>query len=150
MIILSLYWSADQMRFERLALSVFPKKHHQRIRQIWRSVETGVGAYVRSEVIQSVLAGIILGTGYGLMGVPYPTILAISSVPYPAVANSTIRARCTIKYGWRPRRTTSRRSRFNCREIRKGSGLGPRAMPSRSICHHFYSRNPDRTSGSWY
>lgn len=77
MIILSLYWSADQMRFERLGLSLLPVEYHRKAREVWRSVETGVGAYVRSELIQSVLTGIILGIGYWLMGVRYPAILAL-------------------------------------------------------------------------
>lgn len=76
-IILSIYWSADQNRFEHLALSLFPPEYHMKARKVWRSVETGVGAYVRSELIQSLLAGIILGIGYAFMHVRYPAVLAL-------------------------------------------------------------------------
>lgn len=76
-LILSLYWSADQLHFERLTLSLFPIEYHAKVRKVWRSVETGVGAYVRSEFIQSVLAGIILGVGYWVLGVRYAAILAL-------------------------------------------------------------------------
>lgn len=76
-IILSLYWSADQFRFERLALSFFPQEHHPRALHVWRSVETGVGEYLRSELIQSILAGLLLWLGYSVLGIRYPTLLAL-------------------------------------------------------------------------
>ena len=76
-IILSLYWSADQQRFELLGLSLLPRSYHPRARKIWRSVEAGVGAYVRSELVKSLLAGIILGLGYAVFGVRYPVMLAL-------------------------------------------------------------------------
>jgi predicted PurR-regulated permease PerM len=76
-IILSLYWSADQFRFERLALSLLPEKHHSRALHVWRSVESGVGAYLRSELIQSVLAGLMLWLGYSVLGIRYPILLAL-------------------------------------------------------------------------
>jgi len=75
-IVLSLYWSADQFRFERLGLSLIPEEHHPRALHIWRSVETGVGAYLRSETVQSVLAGMLLWLVYSIMGIRYPTLLA--------------------------------------------------------------------------
>jgi len=75
-IVLSLYWSADQFRFERLALSLLPEEHHPRALHIWRSVESGVGSYLRSEIIQSVLAGVLLWLGYSVLGIRYPVLLA--------------------------------------------------------------------------
>src|SRR5687768_8935 len=76
-VILSLYWSADQLRFERLGLSLLPTEHHPKALKVWRSVEAAVGAYLRSEVIQSVLAGLLLGVGYSLMGVRYPVLFTL-------------------------------------------------------------------------
>jgi predicted PurR-regulated permease PerM len=76
-IILSLYWSADQSRFERLGLSLLPEQHHSRAIHVWRSVESGVGAYLRSELIQSVLAGLLLWLGYSMLGIRYPILLAL-------------------------------------------------------------------------
>jgi predicted PurR-regulated permease PerM len=76
-IILSLYWSADQLRFERLGLSLLPAEHPPKALRVWRSVEAAVGAYLRSEVIQSVLAGLMLGMGYWLMDVRYPALFAL-------------------------------------------------------------------------
>jgi predicted PurR-regulated permease PerM len=75
-IVLSLYWSADQFRFERLGLSLIPEEHHPRALHVWRSVETGVGAYLRSEAVQSVMAGVLLWWVYSTLGIRYPTLLA--------------------------------------------------------------------------
>jgi predicted PurR-regulated permease PerM len=76
-LVLSLYWSADQFRFERLALSLLPEEHHPRALHVWRSMETGVGEYLRSELIQSVLAGLLLWLGYSVLGIRYPILLAL-------------------------------------------------------------------------
>jgi predicted PurR-regulated permease PerM len=76
-LVLSLYWSADQFRFERLALSLLPDRHHPRALHVWRSVENGVGEYLRSELVQSVLAGLLLWLGYSVLGIRYPILLAL-------------------------------------------------------------------------
>lgn len=75
-LVLSIYWSADQLRFERMTVSLFPTIHRPKALHIMRSIEKGVGAYLRSELLQSLLAGLILGVGYGLMGLRYPALLA--------------------------------------------------------------------------
>ena len=76
-LILSLYWSSDQFRFERLGLTLLPEEHHPRALHIWRSVETGVGEYLRSELIQSVLTGLFLWLGFSMLGIRYPVLLAL-------------------------------------------------------------------------
>jgi predicted PurR-regulated permease PerM len=76
-IVLSLYWSADQFRFERFALSLIPEEYHPKALHVWRSVEAGVGEYLRSEIIQSVIAGLLLWLGYSVLGIRYPVLLAL-------------------------------------------------------------------------
>ena len=76
-IILSLYWSADQLRFERLGLSLLPDNYHSKALQVWRSVEIRVGAYLRGELVQSILTGLIVWLGYTAMGIRYPVLLAL-------------------------------------------------------------------------
>jgi predicted PurR-regulated permease PerM len=78
-VVMSLYWGIDQAHFERLWLSVLPAGERTRAREIWRAIETGVGAYIRSELVQCLLAGLLLGVGYRLAGLPYPTLLAVVS-----------------------------------------------------------------------
>jgi putative permease len=76
-LVLSIYWSIDQAHFERLWLSLLPTEQRTRTRTIWREIESGVGAYIRSELLQSVLAGFLLGIGFWLLGLDYPVTLAI-------------------------------------------------------------------------
>lgn len=76
-LVLSIYWSIDQVHFERLWLSLLPVEQRAHAREIWRAIEYGVGAYIRSEVLQSILAGLLLGAGFTLIGLDYPVLLAI-------------------------------------------------------------------------
>src|SRR4030066_958597 len=64
---LSLYWSINQIHFERLWLSLLPSGQRKQARGIWRTIEPDIGAYIRGEVIQSLLAGLLIGLGYWLV-----------------------------------------------------------------------------------
>jgi putative permease len=75
---LSVYWSVNQNHFERLWLSLLPAEQRKHARNVWRTIEADLGAYSRSELIQSMLAVIALGIGYRLLGSPYPTLLAVT------------------------------------------------------------------------
>jgi predicted PurR-regulated permease PerM len=75
---LSMYWTINQGHFERLWLSLLPSGQRKQARGIWRTVEPDLGAYIRGEVIQSLLAGLLLGLGYWLLGSPYPALLALA------------------------------------------------------------------------
>jgi putative permease len=77
-LILSIYWSINQIHFERLWLSLLPSGQRKQARGIWRTVEPDLGSYIRSEVILSLLAGLLLGLGYWLLGSPYPALLALA------------------------------------------------------------------------
>ncbi len=75
---LSIYWSINQIHFERLWLSLLPSGQRKQARGVWRTIEPEIGAYIRGEVIQSLLAGLLLGLGYWLLGSPYPALLALA------------------------------------------------------------------------
>lgn len=77
-IFLSVYWSFNQSHFERLWLSLLPAPIRKRARYISRAIEFDLGAYTRSEFIQSALGVILLGLGYWLIGSPYPMLLAVT------------------------------------------------------------------------
>jgi len=74
---LSIYWSINQIHFERLWLSLLPSEQRKHARGIWRTIEPDLGAYIRSELVQSLLAVLLLGVGYWLLGSPYPVLLAV-------------------------------------------------------------------------
>lgn len=75
---LAIYWSVDKVHFERLWLSLLPPGRRGRVRDIWQTIESDLGAYIRSEAAQSFLAGLLLGLGYWAIGSPYPTLLALA------------------------------------------------------------------------
>jgi predicted PurR-regulated permease PerM len=77
LIALSLYWSLDQQRFERLWLSLLPARRRIYARDTWREVETAAGGYLRSQLAQSILAAVVLGAGGFVAGFPYPIILGL-------------------------------------------------------------------------
>jgi len=76
-LLLSLYWSSSQIHFERLWLSLLPPGQRTQVRDIWRTIELEIGGYIRGQVAQGVLAGLLLGVGYWLIGSPYPALLAL-------------------------------------------------------------------------
>ena len=75
-VVLSIYWTADQLHFERLWLSLLAPEQRTRMRDLWYTIEENVGAYIRSEVLQSVIAGGLLTAGFSLMNLTYPFLLA--------------------------------------------------------------------------
>src|SRR5450759_111769 len=75
---LSLYWIVDQIHFERLWLSLLPSVQRKQARDIWRTIQPNLGASIRSQIVFSLLAGIILFLGYWVLGSPYPTLLALA------------------------------------------------------------------------
>ncbi|MBA3867545.1 MAG: AI-2E family transporter [Anaerolineae bacterium] len=76
-LVISIYWSTDQEHFKRLWVSLLPVEMRARARDIWQNIELGMGGYLRSELIQSVLALILLGIGYHVLGLKYATALAL-------------------------------------------------------------------------
>jgi predicted PurR-regulated permease PerM len=79
-LVLSVYWSIDRARFERLWLSLLPAEQRIGARDVWRNIEDGVGSYIRSEWVQGFLAGLVLGFIYWLLGLQYPITLALVAV----------------------------------------------------------------------
>lgn len=92
---LSLYWTINQSHFERLWLSLLASGQRTQARSIWRTIERDIGAYLRSEIIQSLLAGLLLALGYWLLGSPYPALLAVAGallclIPVVGIALSVV------------------------------------------------------------
>jgi putative permease len=75
---LTIYWSINQIHFERLWLSLLPSGQRKQARGIWRTIEPDLGAYIRTQVVHSLLAGLLLGLGYWVLRSPYPVLLALA------------------------------------------------------------------------
>jgi predicted PurR-regulated permease PerM len=92
---LSIYWIINQINFERLWLSLLPSDQRKRARDIWRTIELDLGAYIRSQIVYSLLAGLLFGLGYWILGSPYPVVLAFTGalaclIPVVGIALATI------------------------------------------------------------
>lgn len=92
---LSVYWIVSQFHFERLWLSLLPSDQRKQARGIWRTIESDLGAYIRSQGGHSLLAGLLLGLGYWALGSPYPALLGLAGalaclIPVVGVALAVI------------------------------------------------------------
>jgi predicted PurR-regulated permease PerM len=76
-LVLSMYWSADRIYFERFWLSILPVQRRTRAREAWRDIRTNVGEFLRSDITQLLTAVILLALLYRLTGIQYPTLLAL-------------------------------------------------------------------------
>lgn len=76
-VVVSIYWTVDQAHFERVWLSLVRPSERARAREVWRATEWGLGSYLRNEAAQAIIAFVLLWVGYTVMGIHYPTILAI-------------------------------------------------------------------------
>lgn len=74
---LSIYWSINQIHFERLWLSLLPPGQRKQARGVWRVIEPEIGAYIRGLILQSLGSGILIGLGLWIIGSPYPALLGI-------------------------------------------------------------------------
>ncbi len=84
-LVLSIYWSIDRDRFERLWLSMLQAERRIRARGIWQGIEDGVGAYLRSTALQFVASGILLALGYRLLGLDAPVTVALLAAVFALI-----------------------------------------------------------------
>lgn len=74
---LAFYWTLDRERFERLWLSLVPVRRRVGAQRMWQSIEREVGAYLRSEVIQFLLAVILLWILFEIFELRYAALVAV-------------------------------------------------------------------------
>ena len=75
-VVLSVYWTIDRAYFERLWFSLLPLPRRVSARTLWRMLEAELGAYARSEITQSLLAGMVLAAGFYLLRLDHPALVA--------------------------------------------------------------------------
>ena len=78
-LILSVYWSVDRERLERLLFSLLPSRHRVDVREAWHALEDSVGAYIRVLVLQTMGIAALLWVGYALLGLQYAALTGIVS-----------------------------------------------------------------------
>lgn len=77
LVFLSIYLVVDQVRFERLWLSVVSPIQRTAARQIYHEIAESIGMYIRSETAQSALALLVLSGLYQIIGLKYALFSAI-------------------------------------------------------------------------
>lgn len=94
-LVMSFYWILNKSHFERLWLSLLPSGARKQAREIWQTIEPELGSYVRSQVAVNVVAAVLLGLGYWIIGLPYPMLLAVigsfaATIPFIGAAIAVI------------------------------------------------------------
>jgi predicted PurR-regulated permease PerM len=74
---LAFYWTLDRERFERLWLSLVPVRRRVGAQRMWQAIEREVGAYLRSEVIQFLLAVVLLWAIFLILDLRYAALAAV-------------------------------------------------------------------------
>jgi predicted PurR-regulated permease PerM len=76
---LSAYWNASHEAFERFWLALLPAPRRTRAREVWRALERDVGAHLRSEAVQSLLAVLLVGLPFEIAHLPTPMLPALAA-----------------------------------------------------------------------
>jgi predicted PurR-regulated permease PerM len=76
-LVIAIYYQLDYLRLERLWLFFVPLPRRKTARDAWREVQKSAGDYLRSKLLQSLLAGFILGVAGYCCNFPYPVATAI-------------------------------------------------------------------------
>lgn len=74
---LALYWLLDQQRLERLWFTLVPIRQRSGAEKVWHSIQREIGAYLRSELIQTVCAVFLLWIGFATLGLRYAALTAV-------------------------------------------------------------------------
>ena len=59
---------------------MLPSGQRQQTRDSWHTVERDIGAYLHGQIVHSLIAGLLLGLGYWLLGSPYSSLLTLAGV----------------------------------------------------------------------
>jgi hypothetical protein len=72
--------SIKRIPAEQLWLSLLPSGQRQQARDGWHTVEHDIGAFLHGHLIHGLVAGLLLGLGYWLLGSPFPAFLTLAGV----------------------------------------------------------------------
>jgi predicted PurR-regulated permease PerM len=76
-LVLSLGWTVSAAAAERLILSLLPAQRRGTVIGTWRAVTRAAGERARADVVQSLLALLLLALFFGILGVPYALVVAL-------------------------------------------------------------------------
>ena len=65
------YWIFERDRTIRLVQSLVPVRHRRVTRETWLVIDQKLGGFVRGELLLILFVGVVLSTGFFLIGLPY-------------------------------------------------------------------------------
>jgi len=74
---MSLYWLIAKPAARDFALSLVPEPHQQRADDVFRSIGSTIGGYIRATLLDSLIIGVLTYIGLLIIGVDYPLVLAV-------------------------------------------------------------------------
>lgn len=73
---LAFYMLKDYRRLEQTALTAVPQTHRKKAVKLLLDIDTALGNYIRGQLLVCMIVGILAYTGYWLIKMPYPLLLA--------------------------------------------------------------------------
>jgi predicted PurR-regulated permease PerM len=71
------YWIYERERAETLVLSLLPGRRRQKVSETWRLVDLKLGAFVRGQLILTLLVATVLSMTFWAIGMPYWLLLGV-------------------------------------------------------------------------
>ncbi len=79
------YMLKDYEGFHNRMMRIFPKQQRKKVDQLMREINTGLGNYVSGQLIVSLIVGVLVTTGYLIIGFPYPLVFGMISMVFNIV-----------------------------------------------------------------
>lgn len=79
------YMLKDYEGFHQRTMRIFPKKQRNKLDQVLREINNGLGNYVSGQLLVSLIVGILVYIGYLIIGFPYPLVFALISMIFNIV-----------------------------------------------------------------
>jgi len=73
---LAFYILKDLDAFERAIINFVPRSRRQGVIRLFKDIDEALGNYIRGQFIVCAIVGLLAYTGYWLIGLPYPLLLA--------------------------------------------------------------------------
>ncbi|HSX41053.1 MAG TPA: AI-2E family transporter [Candidatus Saccharimonadales bacterium] len=73
----SLYWLIDYHKIKHSLINFLEKKHRKHVRELSTKAEHQVQAWVRGQIILSLVVGVVVASAYSFIGLPFAVVLGV-------------------------------------------------------------------------
>lgn len=71
------YWIFERERAEKIALSLLPRRRRQKASETWHLIDLKLGAFVRGQLVLTLLVGTVLSVVFWAVGLPYWLLVGV-------------------------------------------------------------------------